>query len=109
MGQTPTVYDAVDPLPSSACIPSSLQPTTDLNVDAGIKTNKGLKPSNIDKSPSESRLPICTAYPTIATLEEVLLRSRTSLSDEYNKHDGKAAPERNEVLMAKNKVDTLAS
>lgn len=55
----------------------------------------------------ESRLPVRTAFPTTTALKVVLLRSRASLNDEEKKHGEKAAPESNEILRVKDKVDTL--
>ncbi|CAI7607832.1 unnamed protein product [Penicillium discolor] len=95
--------------PDTACVPSSLRPATDDDADANanIETNNGQETPDVDKKPLESRLPVRTASPTTIALKAVLLRSRASLNDEEEKHGEKAAPESNEILRAKDKVDTL--
>lgn len=92
-------------------MPSSLRPATDdnanVNADANIETNNGEETPDVDKKPLEPRLPARTTSPTTTALKAVLLRSRVSLNDEEKKHGEKAAPESNEILRAKDKVDTL--
>lgn len=92
-------------------MPSSLRPATDdnanVNADANIESNNGEETPDVDKKPLEPRLPARTTSPTTTALKAVLLRSRVSLNDEEKKHGEKAAPESNEILRAKDKVDTL--
>ncbi|KAJ5192725.1 hypothetical protein N7449_008867, partial [Penicillium cf. viridicatum] len=75
-------------------VPSSLRPATEDNVNVNIDTNNGKETPDVDKKPLEPRLPCF--YGLCA-----------SLNYEEKKHGEKAAPENNEVLRAKDKVDTL--
>ncbi|KAJ5816655.1 hypothetical protein N7447_008888 [Penicillium robsamsonii] len=135
VAQTPSAHDAFDPSPPSSAASieilltsptqelmspggyeprpiakldtvfksSSLQPA----ADADIETNTEQEAPDVDKKPSESLLPVGTTSPTITALRAVILRSRITLADEEKKYDVKAAPESNEVLRVKNKLDTL--
>ncbi|OQD92906.1 hypothetical protein PENSOL_c036G00598 [Penicillium solitum] len=110
IGQTPPVHDAFDhPPPPSAANTDLLltSPTQEPMFPQGNEPSSVAKPDTAYKKPLESRLPVRTAFPTTTALKVVLLRSRASLNDEEKKHGEKAAPESNEILRVKDKVDTL--